>query len=111
MSLRVPHKTLDRVEDYIKDGGILSQKWADFKPRVNQIDFANVIERNMFKGGISILEAETGSGKTLSYLLSAALKAASKKKVIISTATKALQDQLLKQEFPKIAALFDPPLE
>ena len=111
MSLRVPHKTLDRVEDYIKDGGILSQKWADFKPRVNQIDFANVIERNMFKGGISILEAETGSGKTLSYLLSAALKAASGERVVISTATKALQDQLLKQEFPKIAALFDPPLE
>ena len=79
----------------------------NFQVRHNQQDFASVAERNMHKGGLCVLEAPTGSGKSLAYLVSAACKAVSGERVVISTATRALQEQLWNKDIPLVASLFD----
>ena len=96
-----------RVSEFFKEGGLLSTKVENYQPRHNQQDYASVVERNMHKGGLCVLEAPTGSGKSLAYLVSAACKAVSGERVVISTATRALQEQLWSKDIPLVASLFD----
>ena len=96
-----------RVSEFFKEGGLLSTKVENFQIRSNQQDYASVVERNMHKGGLCVLEAPTGSGKSLAYLVSAACKAVSGERVVISTATRALQEQLWSKDIPLVASLFD----
>ena len=96
-----------RVSEFFKEGGLLSTKVENYQVRHNQQDFASVVERNMHKGGLCVLEAPTGSGKSLAYLVSAACKAVSGERVVISTATRALQEQLWNKDIPLVASLFD----
>ena len=96
-----------RVSEFFKEDGLLSTKVENFQIRHNQQDFASVVERNMHKGGLCVLEAPTGSGKSLAYLVSAACKAVSGERVVISTATRALQEQLSSKDIPMVASLFD----
>lgn len=95
-----------RVSEFFKEGGLLAGKIENYKYRHNQQDFASVVERNMYKGGLCVLEAPTGSGKSLAYLVSAANKAVSGERVVISTATRALQEQLWNHDIPMIADLY-----
>ncbi|MCI5601028.1 MAG: helicase C-terminal domain-containing protein [Hallerella porci] len=97
---------LPRVREFFGQGGKLSAVIPNFSARDSQLDFAEVVERNMYKGGISLLEAGTGMGKTLAYLIPAALKAAAGERVVVSTATRTLEEQLSKHDFPMIASLF-----
>lgn len=97
---------MPRVREFFGKDGKLSKVIPDFSARDSQLDFAETVERNMFKGGISLLEAGTGTGKTLAYLIPAALKAAGGERVVISTATRTLEEQLSKHDFPQIAPLF-----
>lgn len=96
-----------RVSDFFSEGGILSRNMPGYQARHNQQDFASVVERNMHKGGLCVLEAPTGSGKSLSYLIAAANKAVSGERVVISTATRALQEQLWNHDIPSIIGLYD----
>ncbi len=96
-----------RVDAFFKEGGLLSKTMENFKARPNQQEFASCVERNLYKGGICVLEAPTGSGKSLAYLVSAANKAVSGERVVISTATHALQEQLIGHDIPQIAPLYD----
>lgn len=103
----VPEKSkTPRVSEFFKEDGLLAKKIENFKYRHNQQDFASVVERNMHKGGLCVLEAPTGSGKSLAYLVSAANKAVSGERVVISTATRALQEQLWNHDIPMIADLY-----
>lgn len=95
-----------RVREFFGENGRLAKEIPNFTARQSQFDFAEVVERNMYKGGISILEAGTGMGKTLAYLIPAAIKAASGERVVVSTATRTLEEQLSKHDFPMIASLF-----
>lgn len=61
---------------------------------------ATAIERTLRDQGILLCEAGTGTGKTLGYLIPALL---SRRKVIISTATRALQDQIAYHDLPRLA--------
>ena len=85
-----------RVSEFFKEGGLLSTKVENFQIRHNQQDY-----------GLCVLEAPTGSGKSLAYLVSAACKAVSGERVVISTATRALQEQLSSKDIPMVASLFD----
>ena len=96
-----------RVSEFFKEGGLLSAKVENYQVRHNQQDFASVVERNMRKGGLCVLEAPTGSGKSLAYLVLAACKAVSGERVVVSTATRALQEQLWSRDLPLVASLFD----
>ena len=103
----LPKSRAPRVSEFFKEGGFISFVVEDYKPRHNQQDFASVMERNMYKGGLCVLEAPTGSGKTLSYLITAANKAITGERVLISTATRTLQDQLWTQSIPQIAKIYN----
>lgn len=100
------YKTNARAASFFEENGILAKKIPGYVVRESQVDYANVVERNMFKGGLSVLEAGTGVGKSLAYLVPAALKAASGERVLVSTATKTLQEQLYKEELPLIQEAF-----
>jgi len=67
--------------------------------RTEQVDLAEEVASTMQHGGLLLAEAETGTGKTLAYLVPA-LRCADK--VLISTHTKALQDQLMYRDIPTV---------
>ena len=96
-----------RVDEFFKEGGLLSKTAENFKARPNQQEFASCVERNIHKGGLCVLEAPTGSGKSLAYLVAAANKAVSGERVVISTATHALQEQLISHDIPQIEPLYN----
>ncbi len=107
-NVEAPPKTMaPRVSEFFKEGGLLSFAMEGFLPREGQQDYASVVERNMHKGGLCVLEAPTGSGKTLAYLVSAANKAVSGERVLISTATRALQEQLWNHDIPQVAQIYN----
>ena len=103
----LPKSKAPRVSEFFKEGGFISFFIEGYKPRHNQQDFASVMERNMYKGGLCVLEAPTGSGKTLSYLITAANKAITGERVLISTATRTLQEQLWTESIPQIAKIYN----
>ena len=74
-----------------------------FRARPGQTEMALAVAQTIEDGGVLVVEAGTGVGKTLAYLVPALL---SGKKVLFSTATKALQDQLFLRDIPlAVAAL------
>ena len=79
----------------------------DFTPRVQQQEMASAIESCLENETILIAEAGTGTGKTFAYLVPALL---SGKKVIISTGTKNLQDQLFHRDIPSVRDTLDVPV-
>ncbi|NYV27863.1 ATP-dependent DNA helicase [Streptobacillus felis] len=78
-----------------------------FEERINQIEMSKIIEEGINTNTPVLLEAETGSGKTLGYLIPSinyALKEA--KNIVISTNTLNLQDQILNKELPLLKEIF-----
>jgi ATP-dependent DNA helicase DinG len=75
----------------------------DYQVRQQQLDLSLAIENNIAKQNALIAEAGTGTGKTFAYLAPALL--ANDKKVIISTGTKNLQEQLFKRDLPLVKQL------
>ncbi len=74
---------------------------AGFTSRPTQQSMATRIEATLERGGIFVAESGTGTGKTFAYLVPALL---AKKKVIISTGTRHLQDQLFLRDLPTVTA-------
>lgn len=87
------------ADDFATDGA-LAQAIPGFKPRAAQREMAQAVTEAVKQGGELVVEAGTGTGKTYAYL-APALRA--KKKVIVSTGSKALQDQLYNRDLPTIA--------
>ncbi len=79
--------------------GPFAAKYVHYEPRATQIEMATAVERAIQEERILLCEAGTGTGKTLAYLLPALL---SGKKVIVSTATRALQEQIVGHDLPWI---------
>ena len=85
------------VEQYLSSQGSLAHRIEDFKHRPQQLKMAVAVERAMQDGGTLVVEAGTGVGKTFAYLIPAILSGS---KVIISTGTRHLQDQLFYTDLP-----------
>ncbi|WP_410015285.1 ATP-dependent DNA helicase [Sodalis sp. C49] len=81
--------------------GALAKAITGFKPRESQRLMAEAIAQAIDTKQPLVVEAGTGTGKTYAYLVPALR---SKRKVIISTGSKALQDQLYARDLPKVAA-------
>ncbi|MEE4242344.1 MAG: ATP-dependent DNA helicase [Desulfopila sp.] len=98
------------MEKYFGAEGLLAASFSNFEARADQLRMAEAIEILLKEAGsekeaassILLVEAETGIGKTLAYLLPAIL---SGKKLVVSTATINLQDQILKKEIPLLQKL------
>lgn len=88
-------------------GGVLSRKLAHYKPRAGQIQMAAAVSHTMHDGGVLVVEAGTGVGKTFAYLVPCLLMG---ERVLISTATKALQDQLFVRDIPFLKAMLGVPV-
>lgn len=86
-----------RVVSILENGGLLSQKRKGYQERRAQIIMARTIEECIARGESAVIEAATGTGKSLGYLLPAVL---SNRITVISTANKALQAQLFGEDIP-----------
>jgi ATP-dependent DNA helicase DinG len=83
----------------LSEGGDLAQRIDSFAPRAAQQDLSAAIAGAFETRGTLIAEAGTGTGKTFAYLVPALL---SGMKTIISTGTRALQDQLYHRDLPRV---------
>ena len=89
----------DLVLEAFAPGSVLAQAVEEFRPRQGQTDMALAIAQAIERGGPLVVEAGTGVGKTFSYLVPALL---SGQRVLLSTATKNLQDQLFGRDLPRL---------
>jgi ATP-dependent DNA helicase DinG len=80
-------------------GGALERAIPGYRMRPQQVEMAQAIERTIDKSTVLIAEAGTGTGKTVAYLVPALRSGG---KVIISTGTKTLQDQLFNRDLPMV---------
>ena len=86
-----------KLRQFFRRGGLLSQKHPRYEFRPGQLEMALEIETCLAEKRHLIVEAGTGTGKTLAYLVPVI---ASGKRVIISTGTKNLQEQLFYKDIP-----------
>jgi ATP-dependent DNA helicase DinG len=83
------------------EGGSLSRALEAYESRPQQLELAHAVQAAFAERRPLLAEAGTGTGKTLAYLVPAAL---SGKKVVISTATRALQEQVFFKDLPLLEA-------
>jgi ATP-dependent DNA helicase DinG len=96
------------VRQFFSRGGALSKWHPNYEYRAGQVDMAEAVEAALADRRHLIVEAGTGTGKTLAYLIPALL---SGKRVIISTGTKNLQEQLFFKDIPFLQQHFSRPLK
>jgi ATP-dependent DNA helicase DinG len=89
------------MDDVFGPGGALARALPDYEPRPEQAALACAVEQALATGEHLVAEAGTGVGKSLAYLIPAL---ESGQRVVIATATKALQEQLLRKDVPVAAA-------
>jgi ATP-dependent DNA helicase DinG len=87
--------------------GPLAKRIKGFRHRDSQIEMAEKIEATIDRAGVLIAEAGTGTGKTFAYLVPALRSGG---KVVISTGTKTLQDQLFHRDIPTVMAALGIPV-
>ncbi|MDD2464382.1 MAG: ATP-dependent DNA helicase [Desulfobulbus sp.] len=104
------------MEQFFGPEGLLANNLPGYESRPGQLTMAQAVDNLLatpeeFLGDQAaslVIEAETGLGKTLAYLIPAVL---SGKRVVVSTHTRNLQDQILLKEIPLILTFIDPELK
>ena len=91
---------LGRVAQIFADDGPLAAAFDGFEPRPGQQQMAAEVSRVFTGGGTLVAEAGTGTGKTLAYLVPAVLAG---RRVLVSTGTRTLQDQVFYKDLPALA--------
>ncbi|HET6633237.1 MAG TPA: ATP-dependent DNA helicase [Rhodanobacteraceae bacterium] len=99
---------LDEVGALLGAEGPFARELPGFAPRESQQAMARAVAQAMDDGEPLLVEAGTGTGKTFAYLVPAL---ASGKRVIVSTGTKTLQDQLFHRDLPRVRAALGLPLK
>ena len=97
-----PTRALPTLHEFFAPGGILARSPLPYEYRPGQLEMAKAVERALGERRHLIVEAGTGTGKTLAYLLPALRTG---QRVIVSTGTKALQDQLYFRDVPFLETL------
>ncbi len=95
------------VQEAFAPDGVLSRTTEQFVARAGQTEMAVAIARAIERSEVLVVEAGTGVGKTFSYLVPALL---SGERVLVSTATKALQDQLFVRDLPLLVEALNVPV-
>lgn len=88
-----------RAADFLTPGGALARALGGFEHRAGQVEMAERVEAVLRDGGSLMVEAGTGIGKSFAYLVPALLCG---ERVVISTATRNLQDQLFEKDLPQL---------
>jgi ATP-dependent DNA helicase DinG len=96
------------MADIFGPGGVLSERHPGYEFRRSQLEMAELVDNAFLKHQHALIEAGTGTGKTLAYLIPAIQ---SGRRVVISTATKSLQEQLFNKDVPFLQKYFAPNLK
>jgi ATP-dependent DNA helicase DinG len=96
------------IEEIFGAGGLLEKRHPGYEFRVSQLEMAQIADDAFQKHQHVVIEAGTGTGKTLAYLIPAIR---SGRRVVISTATKSLQEQLFEKDVPFLQKHFAPNLK
>ena len=100
--------TPDRVAEYFVPDGIMARLIPGYRYREEQVKLAEGIVRAFMDQEFLVSEAGTGVGKSYAYLIPAILWALEQKeRVVISTRTRALQQQLSEKDIPDIKKVLD----
>jgi ATP-dependent DNA helicase DinG len=102
-----PARTLS-AKSFFSPRGILSQWRPDYEHRPGQLEMARAVEAAIEQKKTLLVEAGTGTGKTLAYLIPAILAG---KRVVISTGTKNLQEQIFFKDIPFLQRHLSTPLK
>lgn len=92
----------ESLRDLLSPGGALSRVLKGYEPRAPQLQMMSLVQDALSHNRALVVEAGTGTGKTLAYLIPAARSGL---KVVVSTATKNLQEQLASNDVPLLKAL------
>lgn len=95
------------LDSFFSADGVLSRFIPGYRARSQQLEMAQIIADTIAHNEVLVAEAGTGTGKTFAYLVPALLAGG---KVIISTGTKTLQDQLFHRDVPTIRAALNVPV-
>ncbi|MBU6467923.1 MAG: ATP-dependent DNA helicase [Betaproteobacteria bacterium] len=98
---------MNDIEYWLNEQGPLAQSLEGFRVREQQLAMASAIDKAITEKEVVIVEAGTGTGKTYAYLVPALLSAG---KVIVSTGTKTLQDQLFHRDVPFLREVMKLPI-
>jgi ATP-dependent DNA helicase DinG len=102
-------RKLPTLHEFFAPGGVLSRSSLAFEHRKGQYEMARAIEQAFTDKRHLIVEAGTGTGKTLAYLLPALRLARERnQRIIISTGTKNLQEQLFFKDVPFLESVLGP---
>lgn len=96
------------IEGVFGPGGVLEKRHPGYEFRPSQLAMAKLAEEAFEKRQHTVIEAGTGTGKTLAYLIPAIR---SGRRVVVSTATKSLQEQLFQKDVPFLQKHFAPNLK
>ncbi|HTA52245.1 MAG TPA: ATP-dependent DNA helicase, partial [Candidatus Acidoferrum sp.] len=96
------------VEEIFGPGGLLEKRHSGYEFRASQLAMAKIADEAFAKHQHVVIEAGTGTGKTLAYLIPAIR---SGRRVVVSTATKSLQEQLFEKDVPFLQKHFAPNLK
>ena len=94
-----PPGLIDAVDAIFSAGGALARVVDGYEPREGQRRMAGAVAAVIEEGGTLLSEAGTGTGKTLAYLIPAIL---SRHRVLVSTGTKNLQEQIFFKDLPAL---------
>lgn len=90
---------LQELSDIFAEDGAIATAISDYRPRAAQLELAQAIQDALQNHRTLVAEAGTGTGKTWAYLVPVFLSGC---KVLISTGTRTLQDQLFRRDVPKL---------
>ena len=95
------------IQDIFSRQGPFARADDSFRERPAQLELAQAIEDTIATGGTLVAEAGTGTGKTWAYLVPAILGGG---KVLVSTGTRTLQDQLFTRDLPRVREVLGLPV-
>ena len=102
-----PLETAD-LASFFDACGPLSSLMADYEQRPAQLEMAEVVKRAILDQRPALIEAPTGTGKSIAYLLPAILSECT---VVVATANKSLQDQLFRKDIPFLSRVLNRPID
>ena len=96
------------MRNFFGPGGFLEERLEDYEYRPSQVRMADAVQRALEEQSHVIIEAGTGTGKTLAYLLPALLHG---RRILVSTGTKTLQDQIFYKDIPLLETIVGRPIQ
>ncbi len=95
------------MDEFFGPGGVLDRRLEDYEFRPSQIRMAEAVHQALEDQNHVIIEAGTGTGKTMAYLLPALLYG---RRLLVSTGTKTLQDQIFYKDIPLLESAIGRPI-